>query len=95
MTYLTERPVFTDIPDPWAGRLAVASSPQWWEPPSAPRLRPHTEILDSLAPLVFDLLAAGWGAAVAAMRYEDGTPVEIVESANPYRQPTTARGDRP
>ena len=58
-----DRPVFfTDIPDPWAGRLAVASSVQWWEPPNPPRIRAHTEILDSLAPLVFDLLAEGWDA---------------------------------
>ena len=32
------------------------------------------------------LLAAGWDAAIAAMRYEDGTPVEIVGMVNPYRQ---------
>lgn len=31
------------------------------------------------------MLAAGWDAAVAAMRYEDGTPVEIVSMVNPYR----------
>ena len=30
------------------------------------------------------LLAAGWDAAVGAMRYEDGTPVEIVAEVNPY-----------
>lgn len=29
--------------------------------------------------------AIGWDAAVAAMRYEDGSPVEIAESLNPYR----------
>lgn len=29
--------------------------------------------------------ALGWDAAVAAMRYEDGTPVEIVNVVNPYR----------
>lgn len=73
---------FTDIPDPWAGRLAVASAPQWWEPPAAPRLRPHTEILDSLAPLVFDLLAAGWDEG----KHSDRT------CPNPYRQ-TDPEGD--
>ena len=84
-----DRPVFfTDIPDPWAGRLAVASSVQWWEPPNPPRIRAHTEILDSLAPLVFDLLAEGWDAAVRSMCYKDGTPVEIVVNGNPYRRPT-------
>lgn len=29
--------------------------------------------------------AIGWDAAVAAMRYEDGTPVEIISMTNPYR----------
>lgn len=29
--------------------------------------------------------AAGWDACIASMRYEDGTPVEIVHSVNPYR----------
>lgn len=29
--------------------------------------------------------AMGWDAAVAAMKYEDGTPVEIVAMVNPYR----------
>ena len=84
-----DRPVsFTDIPDPWAGRLAVASSVQWWEPPNPPRIRAHIEILDSLAPIVFDLLAEGWDTAVRSMCNEDGTPVEIVVNSNPYRRPT-------
>ncbi|MDL5351178.1 hypothetical protein [Microbacterium sp. zg-YB36] len=34
--------------------------------------------------------AIGWDAAVAAMRYEDGTPVEIVSMKNPYREGATA-----
>ena len=29
--------------------------------------------------------AEGWDAAVAAMRYEDGSPVEVIESVNPFR----------
>ena len=29
--------------------------------------------------------AAGWDAAVASMRYEDGSPVELVAVMNPYR----------
>lgn len=33
-----------------------------------------------------ELLAIGWDAAVAAMKYEDGTPVEIETSINPYRE---------
>ena len=53
-----------------------------------PRIRAHSEILDSLAPLVFDLLAEGWDAAVRSMCNEDGTPVEIVVNSNPYRRPT-------
>ena len=32
--------------------------------------------------------AIGWDAAVAAMQYEDGTPVEIVTMVNPYREET-------
>lgn len=28
----------------------------------------------------------GWDAAVSAMQYEDGTPVEIVHAHNPYRK---------
>lgn len=32
--------------------------------------------------------AVGWDAAVAAMRYEDGTPLEIVSMVNPYRPAT-------
>jgi hypothetical protein len=30
--------------------------------------------------------AVGWDAAVAAMRYEDGTPVELALNHNPYRK---------
>lgn len=33
-----------------------------------------------------DAAAIGWDAVVAAMRYPDGVPVEIVSSVNPYRQ---------
>lgn len=37
------------------------------------------------------LLAAGFDAAIATMRYEDGTPVDVVSVKNPYRgEPTTA-----
>ena len=32
------------------------------------------------------LLAEGWDQCVKSMRYEDGSPVEIVESTNPYRK---------
>jgi hypothetical protein len=34
----------------------------------------------------YSLLAAGWDAAIKSMRYEDGTPVEIVTNQNPYTQ---------
>ena len=39
----------------------------------------------SLSARDFAMLAKGWDAAVAAMRYEDGSPVEIVGMVNPYR----------
>lgn len=32
------------------------------------------------------IAAVGWDAAVAACRYEDGTPVEFAEVVNPYRE---------
>lgn len=32
------------------------------------------------------LLAEGWDKCVTSMRYEDGSPVEIVEVTNPYRK---------
>lgn len=35
--------------------------------------------------LLREAAAIGWDAAVAAMKYEDGTPVEIVSMVNPYR----------
>lgn len=38
-------------------------------------------------PRLREAAAVGWDAAVAAMRYEDGTPVEIVAMVNPYRNP--------
>lgn len=34
----------------------------------------------------YSLLAAGWDAAIKSMRYEDGSPVEIVAMVNPYEQ---------
>jgi len=36
-----------------------------------------------------ELLAIGWDAAVAAMKYQDGTPVEVALNSNPYRSPAT------
>lgn len=30
--------------------------------------------------------AVGWDAAVASMKYEDGTPVELAANINPYRK---------
>lgn len=38
--------------------------------------------------------AIGWDAAVAAMKYEDGTPVEVVSMVNPYR-PMTCGDPKP
>ena len=34
-----------------------------------------------------ELLATGWDAAVAAMTYTDGSPVELAANMNPYRKP--------
>jgi hypothetical protein len=34
---------------------------------------------------ILGMQADAWDAAVAAMVYEDGTPVEIVSITNPYR----------
>lgn len=39
----------------------------------------------SFTPREMSLLAAGFDAAVASMRYEDGTPVEVAAVKNPYR----------
>ena len=45
-----------------------------------------------LAAVLPDLLADAWDEAVASMRYEDGTPVQLVSVVNPYRpEPTTGR----
>ena len=32
------------------------------------------------------LLAEGWDRCVRSLRYEDGSPVEIVSNSNPYRK---------
>ena len=32
------------------------------------------------------LLAEGWDQCVKSLRYEDGSPVEIVSDTNPYRK---------
>ena len=45
----------------------------------------------ALAAVLPDLLADAWDEAVASMRYEDGTPVQLVSVVNPYR-PETAAG---
>ena len=45
----------------------------------------------ALAAVLPDLLADAWDEAVASMRYEDGTPVQLVSVVNPYR-PETATG---
>lgn len=39
-----------------------------------------------LAALVRAACATAWDAAVWSMRYEDGTPVELVTNINPYRE---------
>lgn len=40
-----------------------------------------------LATTLTEAAAIGWDEAVASLRYEDGTPVEIVKVVNPYRAP--------
>ena len=46
----------------------------------------------TLAAVLPDLLADVWDEAAASMRYEDGTPVQLVSVVNPYRpEPTTGR----
>ena len=32
------------------------------------------------------LLAEGWDKCVESLRYEDGSPVEIMSDSNPYRK---------
>ena len=38
--------------------------------------------------LLMEARSQGWIAAVASMRYPDGTPVEIVANVNPFRTTT-------
>ena len=38
------------------------------------------------------LLAEGWDKCVESLRYEDGSPVEIVSGSNPYRKVLEALG---
>lgn len=45
----------------------------------------------TLAAVLPDLLADVWDEAVASMRYEDGTPVQLVSVVNPYRPETATR----
>lgn len=40
----------------------------------------------SLSKRDYQILAAGWDPAIKSMRYEDGSPVEIVAMVNPYQQ---------
>ena len=41
---------------------------------------------DELAAHDRETAARAWDEAVRAMRYEDGTPVELVANVNPYRE---------
>lgn len=43
------------------------------------------ELVDDLNAVAGDIAAAAWDTAVSVMRYEDGTPVELVTVINPYR----------
>lgn len=42
----------------------------------------------NLANVFREVAATGWDNAVRAMRYEEGTPVELVAVVNPYRKDT-------
>lgn len=44
---------------------------------------------DALDTLIREKQAEAWDAAVAAMVYEDGTPVQAVKNINPYRSQKT------
>jgi hypothetical protein len=48
---------------------------------------PASESVDSETTRALrEAAAIGWDAAVAALVYEDGTPVEVVHVKNPYRE---------
>ena len=47
--------------------------------------RLHRVLAAVLPELLMEARSQGWIAAVASMRYPDGTPVEIVASVNPFR----------
>ena len=59
--------------------------------------------LEAVAPLIaataraetttdLQMLAEGWDECVKSLRYEDGSPVEIVSDSNPYRKVLEALG---
>lgn len=49
---------------------------------------------ESTSALLTQAAEIGWDKAVASLRYEDGTPVEIVSMENPYRtDPPDGRTD--
>jgi hypothetical protein len=43
------------------------------------------EVRDDRTSALREASAIGWDAAVNAMTYEDGTPVEVASNQNPYR----------
>lgn len=47
---------------------------------------------DTLQASARQIAANAWDQAVAAMRYPDGTPVELMTNNNPYRQPIETLG---
>jgi hypothetical protein len=40
---------------------------------------------NTLSKAILEAAAEGWDAAVASLRHEDGSPVELLENVNPYR----------
>ena len=58
-------------------RAAAESDCDWIDPPAFDRwLTAHTRAACAIA----------WDKAVRAMRYADGTPVELITNVNPYRE---------
>lgn len=69
--------------------LASKDRNLWWRMDAGDAqnlLEEAIEQIDELAGSVREREAAAWDAAVRSMRYEDGTPVELVYVRNPYRE---------
>lgn len=67
------------------GKVAYAETPE--ERDDAER-EIRQMLADAKSAAITEAAAVGWDAAVAAMTYEDGTPVELAKNINPYRTET-------